>query len=69
MDEDIALALKTSLNRDITNWEQVCEKWKKTFYMRQKDLKRLNNYDFLTTWSKYSDSRAYELVRKFLIFI
>ncbi|XP_065366893.1 uncharacterized protein LOC135959764 [Calliphora vicina] len=62
IDESIAVALKTSLLRDCANWDAVCEKWKRTFHMRQKELKKFNSHEFLQEWPKLSDSRAPELI-------
>ncbi|XP_067614386.1 uncharacterized protein [Eurosta solidaginis] len=61
-DQTIGLALKTSLNRDSANWDDICDKWKKTFHMRQSELKELGSYEFLLAWSKLSHARAPELI-------
>ncbi|XP_065359760.1 uncharacterized protein LOC135953710 [Calliphora vicina] len=61
-DESISVALKNTLNRDSSNWEEVCDKWKKTYHMRQNDIKNLTSLDFLKAWSKLSDSRGPELI-------
>lgn len=62
IDQTIAIALKTSLKRDSSDWNDVCDKWKKTYHMRQRDLKELGSIDFLQAWSKLSHSRAPDLV-------
>ncbi|XP_067637305.1 uncharacterized protein [Eurosta solidaginis] len=62
IDVTICRALKTSLSRSIADWNEVKDKWQKTFNLRQNDLKELTNIDFLQTWPKYTDSRAPELI-------
>lgn len=63
VDDSIALAFKTSLNRDSADWPEVCEKWKKTFQIRRRDLVVLGSADFLGSWSKLSHAKAADLVR------
>ncbi|XP_017464874.1 PREDICTED: uncharacterized protein LOC108358198 isoform X2 [Rhagoletis zephyria] len=56
-------ALKASLSRSIADWNEVRDKWQKTFNLRQNDIKELTNIDFLQAWPKYSDSRAPDLIK------
>lgn len=64
LDDSVINALKTSLSRESANWNEVCDKWSKTFQARQNDLRNLTNIEFLKAWPKLSDSRAPELVFK-----
>ncbi|XP_036329684.1 uncharacterized protein LOC118741818 [Rhagoletis pomonella] len=63
IDFTICRALKASLSRSIADWNEVRDKWQKTFNLRQNDLKELTNIDFLQAWPKYSDSRAPDLIK------
>lgn len=62
IDESVAIALKTSLIRECDDWGAVCEKWKRSFNIRQKDLQKMKSVEFLQEWPKLSDSRASQLV-------
>lgn len=62
IDESIALGLKTSLSRGSTDWTEICDKWKKTYPIRQRDLKSMKSNEFLQCWPKLLDSRAPDLV-------
>ncbi|XP_036334991.1 uncharacterized protein LOC118745592 isoform X1 [Rhagoletis pomonella] len=61
-DERILSGLKTELQRDCSNWDTVCDRWAKTFPLRRKELKELNNVDFLKQWPKLLDSRSVSLI-------
>lgn len=61
-DKKTLLAFKTYLSRDSSNWNEVCEKWKFTFKMRQQDLNEMGSISFFNSWPKISDSRAPALV-------
>jgi len=56
-------ALKTVLNRDCADWQQVCENWEKTFVLRQKDLKQLDSLTFFQHWTKFGHAKVFELVK------
>jgi len=58
----IALSLKLSLNRDGDNWDLVCEKWKKTFHLRQQEVKQLDSQEFFAAWLKFAYAQATDLV-------
>ncbi|XP_070067915.1 uncharacterized protein [Drosophila takahashii] len=58
----IELSLKLSLNRDGDNWDLVCEKWKKTFHLRQQEAKQLDSQEFFTVWSKFAHSQSSDLI-------
>ncbi|XP_036340141.1 uncharacterized protein LOC118749448 [Rhagoletis pomonella] len=62
VDESISEAYKTSLNRDCADWAEVCDKWKKTFHLRQRDLCNLSPLDFFQAWSKLSHAQASDLI-------
>ncbi|KNC20694.1 hypothetical protein FF38_04430 [Lucilia cuprina] len=59
IDESVATAFKASLNRDSSDWADVCEKWKRTYKIRE--LQNLNNIDFLQSWSKLCHAKASDL--------
>lgn len=62
IDETISEALKTFLKRENNNWEDICNKWEKTFKYRQRDLKLKEKSEFLLEWPKFKHSKAPELV-------
>lgn len=62
IDETISKALKTCLRRENNNWEEICDKWTKTFQARQKDLKSIDQTQFLLDWPKFKHPKAPELV-------
>ncbi|XP_055907744.1 uncharacterized protein LOC129942723 [Eupeodes corollae] len=62
VDMSISEAMKTSLSRDSSDWNLVKEKWKKTFSLRQKELKLMSNDEFFKSWPKFCDARAPELI-------
>lgn len=61
-DKSTLMAYKTYLSRNSSDWNEVCEKWKLTFKMRQQDLNEMGSIDFFNPWPKISDSRAPALV-------
>ncbi|KAL7739878.1 hypothetical protein ACLKA6_003366 [Drosophila palustris] len=64
VDSSIGIALKDSLNRDCSDWEEVKDKWCSTFHMRQSDLESMDPIEFLKNWTRLSDARASDLVSK-----
>ncbi|XP_055906775.1 uncharacterized protein LOC129942008 [Eupeodes corollae] len=63
VDDSISLALKTALSRDSSDWTTVCDKWKKTYSLRQQELSTTSNHSsFLKSWPKYGDARATQLI-------
>ncbi|XP_037815764.1 uncharacterized protein LOC119606390 isoform X3 [Lucilia sericata] len=62
IDESVATAFKTSLNRDSSDWADVCEKWKRTYKIRRRELQNLNNIDFLQSWPKLCHAKASDLI-------
>lgn len=64
VDETLSLCLKTSLQKDASNWDEVIDKWQKTFTFRKKDLSNYSNSNFLQEWPILKDSRAPFLVFK-----
>ncbi|XP_036340023.1 uncharacterized protein LOC118749334 [Rhagoletis pomonella] len=65
VDKSTLLAFKTYLSRDSSNWNEVRDKWKLTYGIRQQDLNEMESIDFLKSWPKLSDSRAPELVNDY----
>lgn len=64
-DSNILESLKTSLQRDFTNWSDVKDRWEKTFVLRQQELKQSDNTNlvlFLKEWPLYSHANAKDLV-------
>lgn len=62
-DEAILQSLKASLARNFSNWDEVKDKWQRTFLLRRKDLKTSEtNYEFLKNWPLYTNAKAHELV-------
>lgn len=61
-DESISMAIKTALQREINNWDEVKDKWQKTFLIRQKDFHNLTIVEFLKAWPKFIHSQAPDLV-------
>ncbi|XP_036322043.1 uncharacterized protein LOC118736041 [Rhagoletis pomonella] len=61
-DERILSGLKTEWQRDCSNWDTVCDRWAKTFPLRRKELKELNNVHFLKQWPKLLDGRSVSLI-------
>ncbi|XP_067615182.1 uncharacterized protein [Eurosta solidaginis] len=62
VDESVSEAYKTSLNRDGADWVQVCEKWKKTFQIRQRDLHNMSPSAFFQAWTKFAHAQAADLI-------
>ncbi|KAL7723411.1 hypothetical protein ACLKA6_003666, partial [Drosophila palustris] len=62
VDSSIGIALKDSLNRDCSDWEEVKDKWCSTFHMRQSDLESMDPIEFLKNWTRLSDARASDLI-------
>uniref|UniRef100_A0A1I8M104 Uncharacterized protein n=1 Tax=Musca domestica TaxID=7370 RepID=A0A1I8M104_MUSDO len=62
IDESVENSLKASLLRECNDWGSICEKWKRSFNIRQRDIKNLSSHTFLLEWPKLSDARASELV-------
>ncbi|XP_067635938.1 uncharacterized protein [Eurosta solidaginis] len=62
VDESVSEAYKTSLNRDGADWVQVCEKWKKTFQIRQRYLHNMSPSAFFQAWTKFSHAQAADLI-------
>ncbi|XP_054087036.1 uncharacterized protein LOC128921961 [Zeugodacus cucurbitae] len=60
VDETLSLCLKTSLQKDINNWDEVIDKWQKTFTFRKKNLAKLSNSDFLQEWPILKDYCLFE---------
>ncbi|XP_036335974.1 uncharacterized protein LOC118746249 isoform X2 [Rhagoletis pomonella] len=63
LNNSIISALKLSLSKESADWNEVLDKWAKTFSARQKDLKNLASSDFLKAWPKLADARAPELIK------
>lgn len=64
-DVDILNSIKTSLQRDFTNWTEVKDRWEKTFVLRHQDLKNsdhANILNFLKEWPLYSHALSKDLV-------
>lgn len=64
-DIDILSSLKTSLQRDFTDFNEVKDRWAKTFVLRQQELKKSSNknvVEFLRDWPLYSHTNAKDLV-------
>ncbi|XP_073842703.1 uncharacterized protein isoform X2 [Musca autumnalis] len=61
-DESVENSMKASLLRECNDWGSICEKWKRSFNIRQRDIKSLSSHAFLLEWPKLSDARASELV-------
>lgn len=64
VDETLSLCLKSTLQKDASNWDEVIDKWQKTFTLRKQDLATRSNSDFLQEWPMLKDSRAPFLVFK-----
>ncbi|XP_067635581.1 uncharacterized protein [Eurosta solidaginis] len=62
LDTSIISALKLSLSKENADWNEVLDKWAKTFAARQQDVKSLASVDFLKAWPKLADARAPELI-------
>ncbi|XP_067644318.1 uncharacterized protein [Eurosta solidaginis] len=69
VDESVTEAYKTSLNRDGADWVQVCEKWKKTFQIRQRDLHNMSPSPFFQASTKFAHAQAADLIEIDLQFI
>ncbi|XP_073842698.1 uncharacterized protein isoform X4 [Musca autumnalis] len=61
-DESVENSMKASLLRECNDWGSICEKWKRSFNIRQRDIKSLSSHAFLLEWPKLSDARASEFV-------
>lgn len=62
-DESHLLTLKNSLSGDLSNWEDVKDKWQQTFLLRRKELKTSKDiFEFLINWPLYVDARSKDLV-------
>ncbi|XP_058982686.1 uncharacterized protein LOC131804199 [Musca domestica] len=55
IDESVENSLKASLLRECNDWGSICEKWKRSFNIRQRDIKNLSSHTFLLEWTKLSD--------------
>ncbi|XP_070071409.1 uncharacterized protein [Drosophila takahashii] len=62
VDVSVGNTLKGYLNRSSSNWEEIKDKWQKTFTMRQNDLRQMEWEEFFKSWSKLSHARAPELI-------
>ncbi|KAM7350821.1 uncharacterized protein ACRADG_009264 isoform 2-T2 [Cochliomyia hominivorax] len=62
-DESVLLSIKSSLANDVSNWDDVKDKWERTFKLRQKQLKSSEEiYRFLSEWPLYSNVKCVELI-------
>lgn len=65
LDLEILNSIKTSLQRDFSNWTEVKDRWEKTVVLRQRDLKNsdhANVIDFLKDWPLYSHAHSKDFV-------
>lgn len=57
-----AVTLKLTLCETNMIWSDVCEMWKKTYNLRQRDIKNMESSEVLKAWPKLATMRAPELV-------
>ncbi|XP_037940459.1 uncharacterized protein LOC119673270 [Teleopsis dalmanni] len=62
MDISVNLSLKNDLSKDTISWDEVLDKWRQTFTLRQSDLTTFTYVEFLSQWPKLKDKRAPELI-------
>lgn len=54
--------LKQELFWPLQSWDNICDRWARTYSLRKEDIKNLDNFSFLKEWNVLKDARAIDLV-------